>query len=330
MRAATSVDGAALAERLERLRRAYPRLVLGNLPSPVEELGRLGRRSGAAALLVKRDDLVSPGLAGNKIRAVERILGKPGTYRHGVLTAGPIGSHWTQALLHGAAAAGVPADVLLWQGAEDPSGRPALEAARPLARSWKEGGTLALAVSGARALLRPEGPSFLMPGGASGPALLGGVEAALETAEAVRRGAMPLPDVAYVPLGTGVTAAGLALGFALAGLPTRVVAVRVTSLLLANRCVLGSLLGIGVGFLARGGVPPRRPEVPRIVSGFVGDGYGRPTPESEEAGALARDAEGLRLDPTYGAKALAALLTDGREGRLRGLTALFWMTLATE
>ncbi|MCI0341331.1 MAG: pyridoxal-phosphate dependent enzyme [Planctomycetales bacterium] len=319
-----------LAERLEGLRARYPRLALGRLPSPVEELPRLGRRSGAAALFVKRDDLVAPGFAGNKIRAVERLLGKPGAFRHGVLTAGPLGSHWVQALLHGAAAAGVPADLLLWQGAEDPGGRPALEAARPLARSWTEGGTARLAVAGARTLLRPEGPSFLMPGGASGPALLGGVEAALETADVVRRGAMPIPDVAYVPLGTGVTAAGLALGFALAGLATRVVAVRVTSLLLANRCVLGSLLGIGVGFLARAGAAPRRPQVPRIEAGFVGPGYGSPTPEAEEAAGLARCHEGLKLDTTYGAKALAALLTDGREGRLRGRTALFWMTLGQD
>jgi 1-aminocyclopropane-1-carboxylate deaminase/D-cysteine desulfhydrase-like pyridoxal-dependent ACC family enzyme len=54
-----------------------------------------------------------------------------------------------------------------------------------------------------------------------------------------------------------------------------------------------------------------------------GGAYGRPLPEGDRAAALLRDAAGLTLDSTYGAKAAAAALRLARAGK--GPT-LFWMT----
>ena len=50
-----------------------------------------------------------------------------------------------------------------------------------------------------------------------------------------RAASEPAPDSLVVPLGSGGTAAGLMVGLALAGLPTRVVGVRVVPRLVANR-----------------------------------------------------------------------------------------------
>ncbi|MDP9362874.1 MAG: D-cysteine desulfhydrase family protein [Chloroflexota bacterium] len=53
-----------------------------------------------------------------------------------------------------------------------------------------------------------------------------------------------------------------------------------------------------------------------IEGGFVGAGYGVPTPEGMAAIRLLARTEGVILDPVYGAKAMAALIADVRSGVL--------------
>jgi 1-aminocyclopropane-1-carboxylate deaminase/D-cysteine desulfhydrase-like pyridoxal-dependent ACC family enzyme len=61
--------------------------------------------------------------------------------------------------------------------------------------------------------------------------------------------------------------------------------------------------------------------------GFIGDGYGLPTPEGLEAMRLAARCEALVLDPTYTAKGLAALIAHVRSGELGpGDTVVFLHT----
>ena len=48
----------------------------------------------------------------------------------------------------------------------------------------------------------------------------------------------------------------------------------------------------------------------------IGDGYGLPTPDGLDAMLLLARTEALVLDPTYTAKAMAALLRDVRDGQI--------------
>ncbi|HKW15280.1 MAG TPA: 1-aminocyclopropane-1-carboxylate deaminase, partial [Candidatus Krumholzibacteria bacterium] len=57
-----------------------------------------------------------------------------------------------------------------------------------------------------------------------------------------------------------------------------------------------------------------------VVEG-MGQGYGYPTPEGERASALALE-HGVRLDPTYGAKAFSALLSPSFHAQ----RTVFWHT----
>jgi L-cysteate sulfo-lyase len=50
--------------------------------------------------------------------------------------------------------------------------------------------------------------------------------------------------------------------------------------------------------------------------GFIGDGYGIPTQEGLDAVALLARTEAILLDPTYTAKAFAALVRHVRDGDL--------------
>jgi len=64
-------DDIALYKRFPALR-ALPRAMLCTLPSPVEQVSGI---EGASDLWIKRDDLNAPLMGGNKVRALEFLLG---------------------------------------------------------------------------------------------------------------------------------------------------------------------------------------------------------------------------------------------------------------
>ena len=126
----------------------------------------------------------------------------------------------------------------------------------------------------------------------------------------------------YAAVGSGGTAAGLWWGLR-APRPTELVAVRVVGGPSASATAV-RLLAAGVERLLSplGDAPPgERPRL-RVESRFLGDGYGRPSPASCEAVALAAR-HGITLDPIYTGKVMAALLSDARAGRLSGKRVLF-------
>jgi D-cysteine desulfhydrase len=55
-----------------------------------------------------------------------------------------------------------------------------------------------------------------------------------------------------------------------------------------------------------------------LLGGYIGPGYGKASPEGDEAALLAARTEGLVLDPVFTAKAMAALVAEGRRGALTG------------
>ena len=64
-----------------------------------------------------------------------------------------------------------------------------------------------------------------------------------------------------------------------------------------------------------------------VDDGFVGPGYGQPTPASIEAQRVAARSEAIFVDHTYTAKALAGLIGYCRDGRIPAeATVLFWHT----
>jgi 1-aminocyclopropane-1-carboxylate deaminase/D-cysteine desulfhydrase-like pyridoxal-dependent ACC family enzyme len=67
--------------------------------------------------------------------------------------------------------------------------------------------------------------------------------------------------------------------------------------------------------------------VPEVDGAFVGAGYGEPTAASCEAQSIVARTEGVFLDPTYTAKAMAGLIAYVREERFEpSQTVLFWHT----
>ena len=160
--------------------------------------------------------------------------------------------------------------------------------------------------------------------------MLGFVNAGLELAGQVAEGKMPEPQAVFLPYGSGGTAAGLSLGFQLAGLKTRVIAVRVFDRMFSNLPALKKAVTAIAGYMQRrgsaAGLPARTGDNLEIRHGYFGGRYGRPTPAGHKALEAFREHAGIKLELTYTAKAAAAFLEAAREmpGPL-----LFWNTYSS-
>ena len=321
----------ALFDRFPTLRDRLPWIPLATVPTPIEELPSPAGFRGR--LFVKRDDLTSPLYGGNKVRKFEYLLADARRLgARALVTVGGIGSNQgLAAALHGAALGFAVELSLGWQ--------PVTAGVRLAVRGMVAAGARIRYAAGpvgmfaaARAAMRArrragETPYYIPFGATNTLASAGYVAAALELAAQVRAGEVPEPDRLFVPAGTLGTAAGLLVGCRVAGLRTRVTAVRVVARALANTPLLLWRARRVAALLAR-----FDPAVPRVrfgrrevdlVGDFVGEGYGAPTREAEQA--LAWAAPRLRLETTYSGKALAACLEWCRD-RAAGETVLFWNT----
>ncbi|WP_437574269.1 pyridoxal-phosphate dependent enzyme [Sorangium sp. So ce887] len=312
-----------------------PRLGWIGAPSPVAALPRLASALGLDFLGIKRDDLCEPLHGGMKMRKLDYVLAAPPLSTAAAWSAaGGIGSGNVAALAAAAERLGRRVHAhLFWT---DPSrsviDNLAFIASGPTSiRFYPSRLELALARPSLFLPLRArdgDGAAIVPLGATSALGMVGVVRAALELCAQVRAGELPEPERVYVPLGSGGTAAGLAAGLALGGLRSRVVAVAVVERLLASRFRLRALTAELRALLARKGVAPLPPAAPiDLVHGYLGRGYGSPTPASLAA-CEALAAEGISLEPVYTGKAMAALMADARGRRLGPV--LFWQTARRE
>jgi len=305
----------ALCPRLDRTLRPLPILAR---PTAVEQLERLGRAVGRRELYVKRDDLTNPEYGGNKPRKLAWLLADAiASDRRTLVTAGAIGSHHVLATSLFGRKLGLQVCALLTPQpvSEDVrtnlASHAALETELHLVRNAAElPFALARAMAAKTAFL--DRPALILPGGSSPVGVLGFVDAGLEFAAQVREGACPEPAAVVVPCGSGGTAAGLALGFALAGLSSTVVGVRVVPSRWMPSSLPWWIAQATAALLARHGLPSALRAATRlrlrVDNRWLGEGYGVPTPAGQAALARFGELERLRLDATYTAKAAAAFL----------------------
>jgi 1-aminocyclopropane-1-carboxylate deaminase/D-cysteine desulfhydrase-like pyridoxal-dependent ACC family enzyme len=305
------------------------RAPFGRYPTPVEPLPRLSNQG--CELWVKRDDLTHPVYGGNKVRKLDRILAAlpsaraPASRPTRLVTIGAAGSHHVLATAYFGGQAGFAVEAALFPQPGTVHAREVLGAGLALGcRVFP-----ARSVAGAALLLAARvvsGARWIPPGGSNVAGAMGYVQAGLELAEQVKRGALPEPDLCFVALGSGGTAAGLAAGFAAAGMKTRVVGVCILTppwaARLAARLLLARCLRQAEGIDRRAGH-----RALTLDERFVGRGYGYATVEGDEAARLAAEHAGLTLDPTYTAKTFAAALAAVRARSAPRI--LYWHTLSS-
>lgn len=289
---------------------------------------------------MKRDDLAGEVYGGNKVRKLETLFGEVRQARwKGILTFGYLGSNHIVATAIYGRKIGAPVTCLLLPCPPDSTVR------RNLLLSHHYGATLVhcktdtflkykSSVIQEQSLIfrRAHGssPRIIPFGGTSQLGTAGFVNAALELKQQVRAGQIPEPDFLYVPLASMGTAAGLVLGLKVAGLSTRVVAIRVVDVKFdMERALLECVRETNIMLHD---IDPSFPIVDlsklnfELRHEFCGEAYGLMTVEGLAAMGLLADLEAIELEGTYTGKTFAALLHDIRTGKLRDRTILFWHT----
>lgn len=309
-----------LIDRFPALAR-LPRAKLCELPSPVQRL----ECAGGINLWIKRDDLNAPLCGGNKARALEFLLGGIGAGDTVVTVGGAGSTHVLATALH-AARLGAKTVAYRWTHDMNPVAEIVSERIAHMSLSTGVNRSPVLPLAFARIRGLRAGALYIPPGGSTPLGVLGHVNAALELAAQVERGELPMPERVVLPLGTGGTAAGLLLGFAIAGLRIEVVGARAgPALFVHRRRVLGLARRTAELINRLTGEHPLAadPAMLRVVHHVYGGAYGRPLPEASKAAEILHETCGIRLDGTYSEKAWMA-------ARDEVLTSkgpvLFWLT----
>ncbi len=291
-------------------------LVLGSAPTPVRLLPE-GLTAGAQVWLKDESGFGDGGWGGNKVRKLEWIL--PEARRRGVrtlVTVGGIGTHWgLAAALYGRQQGLRVVLGLVDQPVDDHvrEQQARLRVSGAQIHRFRDARRLRLAAPGllVRAAVRDRRlPWYLPAGGSNAVGALAYVETALEIADQVHAGLLPEPATVVTAVGSGGTAAGLALGLRLAGLRSRVLGVVVNDAFRLDDTVVARLATRTAGLLAGRGASSPLPEITpanvTMSTRWLGATYGDPTPASMSA-VTAAAGDGLHLEPVYTGKSLAAI-----------------------
>jgi L-cysteate sulfo-lyase len=316
----------------DRLRTALdrqPRLSLATLPTPLQEAGRLREALGGPArvprIFVKRDDLTGLAAGGNKARKLEYLIGDAA--RAGattLITTGAVQSNHARMTAGAARLAGMDAELVLTAHHDDPADEGNLLLDRlfgarvhfvPAVDPMLAVGLDEEKVREVEASVRARGgtPYVIPVGGSSGIGALGYVAGTLELCTQLDALGVA-PSGLYFASGSRGTQAGLALGAHLCRASYQLHGIAVSAgepekIERARRVVGEAAARLEMAHA----VDPRDYTTDQ---GFIGEGYGIPTPDALEALILLGRTEALVLDPTYTAKAMAAFLRHVRTGAI--------------
>jgi 1-aminocyclopropane-1-carboxylate deaminase/D-cysteine desulfhydrase-like pyridoxal-dependent ACC family enzyme len=315
------------------LEKRLPWISLANWPTPVQKLENLGNAIGYPNIWIKRDDQSSECYGGNKVRKLEFMLAD--ARKKGfkwIVTYGGVGTnHGLATTIHAQRLGLRTALVLIPQPLTDHVQENLLLDRHFGAEIHYASSTFMAGIQTAGVYLKHGMAYFVPPGGSSTLGSLGYVNAALELKQQIDAGLLPEPEYIFCALGSKGTMAGLLLGTRLAGMKTRVVGVRVAMEWLTSVKNTAGLASRMSGKLHRldKNIPlvKFKPDDIHVISDFFGGEYGRVTPEGQAALAFMWETEKIKLELTYTAKTVAAMLDFiQRHPELKNAPVLYWHT----
>jgi L-cysteate sulfo-lyase len=326
------MNNTAIAELQAALAR-QPRVHLAHLPTPLEELPRLSAALGVQ-LWMKRDDCTGLGFGGNKARQLEFTLGD--AVARGCDTviqgAGSQSNHCRQAAA-ASAKLGLACHLVL---------------ARDEKSATHSGNLLLHELFGAQIEFTdaPLGPEFdavkearaeRLKAEGRKPYTIAGVEGASRSALGYVNQLCELteqlttqnvrPDFLFL-CSSGATQAGLTVAARALETPFPIMAAAPIRWPYDTHERIAEVANVTAERL---GLPHRfhAGEIEN-TDAYIGEAYGRVTPEGREALRLVATTEGILLDPVYTAKAMAGLIDHIRRGTVpAGATVVFVHTGGT-
>ncbi len=304
------------------------RIALASLPSPLQRAKRLGLRLGLEELFIKRDDLTGFSLGGNKIRKLEFLIADALVQgADTILVMGGPKSNLCQAAAAVARVTGMACELILYGDRPNPAPANLTLAEVSGAVSWFTGdddrsSVDAFAKQRAAALMSDGHRVYAIPRG--GATAVGAVGYHLAVEEVVSQLSEAGIDTAsiVVCVGSGGTLGGIVSGVAALGVSWPLFGASVSRECDEAKRRVDSIAARCARLLGTAAPAPRLTMVDAR-----GPGYGQTWSAAEAASDVARESEGLMLDPVYTAKAFAALVqltTAGLDGPV-----VFWHTGGT-
>jgi D-cysteine desulfhydrase len=303
-----------------------PRMRLATLPTPLVRANGLESALSTGPIYLKRDDLTGFGIAGNKARAMEFLIGEAVDQRADLLVAaGSPSSNFCAAAAMAARTAGLACD-LLFSGPALATPSVNIELARACgARLYFDAAATREQLDGAvlrhAKWMQSQGrrPYAVPRGGATGVGATGYACAARELADQCAALGIT-PAVVVVATGSGGTQAGLVAGQVGFELSWRVIGASVSrppddaaAQVLLVACDCANRLSL---------VPPTWADVE--IRDCRGLGFGVASEQDRISARLALHHEGLLLDDYYGAKAMSLLRSELANGC--PTPVVFWHT----
>lgn len=331
------INSVPLFDYCKELEKKVPYLQLANLPTPIHRCHNLEKALNLNSIFIKRDDLTGSGdlYGGNKVRKLEFLLGDAVQKNaKKIVTFGCVGTN------HGLATAcyshSLGLDCLLML--KDQPNSPVVRQNLLLDHYFNaeieiypsnEVRKIALDV-----LLESNKDFYFFPtGGSVSLGVLGYVNAAFELKEQIEKGLMPEPDLIYLPIGSCGTTAGLLLGFALANIQSKIIAVAVEPEETLNefeehtKALFSETNQLFNSFSSKIPLLPFPYEQLIINKDFCGTAYGLWLRSGEDAARLMKNEEQIVLEGTYSAKPIAALIADSQNDiRKKDEVILLWNT----
>ena len=306
-----------------------PRFPLATLPTPVTDAVRLREALGGASrcprILIKRDDLTALGLGGNKARKLEYLIADAlAKGADTVVTTGAVQSNHARMTAAAARIAGLKCVLVLSSRDEVPAveGNLLLDhlfgaevrfvpADDPMLAVGHDAAVVAEVVREEAAAGRS---AYVIPVGGSSPVgSLGYVSGTAELVEQLRAMGCS-PSRLYYASGSRGTQAGLTLGAKLSEAPYELWGIAVSAGEVEKIERAKNAANDAATLL---GVATRVTHADLFTDqGFIGDGYGIPTPAGLEAIELLARTEAILLDPVYTSKGFAALVQHVRSGEI--------------
>ena len=308
---------------------------LAALPTPLTHAPRFSAAIGAD-VWIKRDDIGALGLAGNKVRKLEFLLGQ--AIEDGADTVVTLGTRISNSARAAAAAcAQLGLRCVLVLGGDEPTTangnllldtlfgaelryQPDVAATGVVRWDQLDEENHDIAARLAREGLKP----YVLPVGCSSPrGVLGFVAGYLELSQQLDQLRLS-PDRVYHASTSGGTHAGLALGHHLAGSGPRPFGIGAADNVYPDMAERYSEL-IVAGAQLLGAPFSDASKLVNLDMGYLGPGYGIVTPDGLAAIALLARTEGILTDPIYTGKALAALIAAAKRRELTQ-SVVFWHT----
>jgi len=313
---------------------SLPRFHLTEFPTPIHYLETLSKAYNGPAIYIKRDDLTSLGMGGNKTRKLEFLIGEAlALDKDTLVTAGGLQSNHCRLTAAAACKAGLDCHLVLnGTRPEIPNGNLLIDAlfgakVHYCERKDRDARLAEVAGELSSAGKRP----YVIPvGGSNATGSVGYVQAMLELDTQLADMQLQ-PDAIVFATSSGGTQAGLTLGARVIGFSGQVLGISIDQTKTGEAAFPPILADIVNATASRIGVDIHMTDSDFLLNcDYLGAGYAMPGDlEFDAIKDLARY-EGILLGPVYTARAMGGLIDLIKKNTFtKGQNVLFWHTGGT-